>query len=374
MTIPFNQIRRFGCQVAIDKDIVWFETCGCGEETEEFQFVIIALGIEKAYQIVQEYKRSIELALRVHMILEEGDESRYLYSYVVKSHYGHSDFPTMQRERILQSSLMSLSTSGSGGALSLSELNKFARSSRPSLPAIHASGPTLGAPIPGDPVRKVSVGSPTANSPTHPYGQQPSGKGKTTLEQLQRSPRSSRSSFQSTSSEFDSGVSVNELDPSRHSAPCYLPATSSPKLGLNQTGKGASFDETKQRKTSFQSNGKPRTLKEIGSSKGAEQHGDGKRVNMSLGEYQLKGGIQAYNNSRRGTDSGMGSACDLPQSSGSSPYSLASPESGASGNRGGYDQLSGRRSPYDHLTEKVNGLHVGSGKSRGRSNDPYADM
>ncbi len=69
---------------------MWFETCSCDGTMEEFHFFIVALGIEKAYQIVQEYKRSIELALRVHIIMEEGDQSQCLYSYVVKSHYGMS--------------------------------------------------------------------------------------------------------------------------------------------------------------------------------------------------------------------------------------------------------------------------------------------
>ena len=112
----------------------------------------------------QEYKRTIKLALREHLIMEEGDQSQYLYSYVVKSHYGHPEFPALGRDRILQSGLMSLSTSG--GALSLSDLNKFARS-RPSLPAISLSGP-----IPGDFSGRntLSLVSPVAPPPTpkHP--------------------------------------------------------------------------------------------------------------------------------------------------------------------------------------------------------------
>lgn len=351
MTIPFSRIRRFGCQLAIDKDIIWFETCGCKGDLEEFQFFIVALGIEKAYQVVQEYKRSIELALRDHMIMEEGDQTQFLYSYVVKSHYGHSDFPAIQRERILQSSILSLSTSG--GSMSLSELNKFTRS-RPSFPAISPLTVDGGGVSPG---RGVSPSSPI--SPTH-YSHGPPGEqsgaapgGKMTLGQLQRSPRPSRSSVQSSMQssaplEFDSGVSVDgPVDPSRHSAPCYVFGSEQnaqrPKLrakgksfdGMRKISAGSSFDQP--RKTSAGS-ARP-TLQDIRES----GKGETTRLNVSLGQLQLKGGLQAFNAGHRGTDSALGSASDLNHT----PYSKAG------GNPYAYDHLGNGKSngayAFDHL-------------------------
>ena len=245
LSIPFSKLRRFGCQIAVESDIVWFETCSCHGDMEEFQFFVVALGIEKAYQIVQEYKRSIELALRDHLIMEEGDQSQFLFSYVVKSHYGHPDYPAVGRERILQSGLMSLSTSG--GSLSLSELNKFARS-RPSLPAVHAPQ----GPVPGDMGKKsiphsMSLVRSSSPSPVHsPTCTSPPYQAKTTLDQLRCSPRPSRSSHSGTSGEFDSGVNMDMLDPSRHSAPEYFSALPTGKPSLEEMRKGRSFDESRK--------------------------------------------------------------------------------------------------------------------------------
>ena len=93
-------------------------------------------------------------------------------------------------------------------------------------------------------------------------------------------------------SEFDSGVAMNGLDPSRHSAPCYIDGSSSSagsthKMTLNDMKKGRSFEETnKSRKT-------------------------------LLAQVQLEGGIQAFSR-HTNRDSAIGSASDLP-------YSPASP-------------------------------------------------
>ena len=333
MTIPFEKIRRFGCQIVIDSDVIWFETCGCNDEGEDFKFFTIAAGIERAYQIVQEYKRTIELALREHLIMEEGDQSQYLYSYVVKSHYGHPEFPALGRDRILQSGLMSLSTSG--GALSLSDLNKFARS-RPSLPAISLSGP-----IPGDFSRRNNV------APAPRFSRSPSPHPQNTPEHTRRTLEQMSGSCKRLNSEFDSGVAMNGLDPSRHSAPCYIDGSSnSPgsthKMTLNDMKKGRSFEETnKSRKT-------------------------------SLAQVQLEGGIQAFSR-HTNRDSAIGSASDLPYSpaspSGYSPYS--SSRCGYGGGRGG---VSLANTAYDHLAEKVAGTSLHSAYTNGRKNDPaYVD-
>ena len=368
--IPFDRIRRFGCQLAVDKDILWFETCGCKGHEEQFQFMIVALGIERAYQIVQEYKRSIELALRDHLILEEGDQSQFLYSYVVKSHYGHTDYPVVQRERILQSSIMSLSTSG--GALSLSELNKFTRS-RPSFPSTSPNGSTergaspyssgrgaspyssrhSASPYSGSGGRGISPASgglsPTSGgrSPTSPSSPtQDRIKPRITLTQLQKSPRPMRSSLPcSPPADFDSGVSMSGPDdPSRNSAPCYADGSMPrPRMPLSTMGLHKSFD-------SGLGPGHRPTLQDV-----RENGKEVKRLNMSLGQLQLQGGIQAFNKQQR--DSGLGG------SGGYEPYSKAGAYSKAAGYSkagAGYVMAGSQRGPYDHLPDKNRGYdHLG---------------
>jgi hypothetical protein len=338
MVIPFNKLRRFGCQIAIGSDIVWFETCSCHGDMEEFQFFTVALGIEKAYQIVQEYKRTIELALRDHLIMEEGDQSQFLYSYVLKSHYGHPDYPTVGRERILQSGIMSLSTSG--GSLSLSELNKFARS-RSSVPTVINAPP---GPVPGDMGQMRSPSPSPVHSPT-------SHDKKMSI--LQCGPRPSRTS--QTSTDFDSGVNMDSLDPnahldpSRHSAPCYFPAMSaggkkSSKATLEAMRKGKSFDEKPSPPTQHRT-----TLKDFK----ATSVDSRTTRKTSLADLQVKG-VSPYSRSplaqrRDGYDSAVGSASDLPHSP---PGNIGSPARGVG------------RSPYDHLGTSSNSTH-----SNGRS--PY---
>ena len=369
MQIPFEKIRRFGCQIVLASDIIWFETCNCKGDMEEFQFFIVALGIEKAYQIVLEYKKMMALALRQHMIMEEGDQSQYLYSYIVKSHYGHSDYPNVGRERILQSAIMSLSTSG--GALSLSDVNRFARS-RPSMPSVQVgpvpgdvggrklSDATLLNPLPG---RRSPSPSP---SPTSPQSS------RMTLDQLQKSPRSSRSGsrsgFQSSESsgaaEFDSGVNFDEPDLSRFSAPAYSTAGSGgpalPPKPLDRMGR--SFDEGRS------PHGSPRTLHDLkGSHAKTVLEGRGNKNKVSLAEIQQR---DLYNQKhRRGTDS-------ADSLLGTTDSDLKKRSHG--GKTTPYDHLSPARSPYDHLAEKLGGvsLHHSAGpytNGRRKHNDAYAD-
>ena len=376
MTIPYDKLRRFGCQIAVGSDIVWFETCSCHGDMEEFQFFVVAMGIEKAYQIVQEYKRSVELALRDHLIMEEGDQSQFLYSYVVKSHYGHTDYPTIGRERILQSGLMSLSTSG--GALSLSDLNKFARS-RPSVPTLNTQGP-----IPGD-MGKMSTPNALGGlksispspSPIH-SPRSPTSPNRMSLEQLQRSPRPSRSSQSNTSGEFDSGVNMETLDPSRimdpsrHSAPCYFPALgSSPKqrkATLEDMRKGKSFDERPSPPT-----GKKITLKDFRATSVA----DTKSRKTSLADLQVRGAGAYYNRSpqaprKNGYDSAVGSSSDLVNSP---PYSAGS--TGSRGFSSPYDHLDGGSpngrhglAAYAHLEGKDLGMSLPTRGARGKRSGP----
>lgn len=341
MTIPFDRIRRFGCQIVVDRDIIWFETCSCRDEGEEYAFVVVASGIEKAYQVVLEYKRSMELALRDHMIMEEGDPSRYLYSFVVKSHYGHPEFPRGISEQMVSAGILNMSTSG--GSLSLSDLNRITRT-RPSM-----SIPTIGMSEPRSPVPGVMGASDTTTSPTH-YGlrRSPSphhspspspappnpttGKPRMSLDQFQ--PR-----LNSSSKDFDSGVGMDGLDPSRCSAPCYLGTslnTSSSswkdkkqRTTLSDIRKGHSFDEP------FKQTPQPRK--------------------QSLAQLQKGGGIQSLQHTRktsRGMDSAIGSSNDLPSSSGGS---------GSSRGGGGISLAA-----YDHLVKKVETISI-------QRSSPYVD-
>lgn len=378
MSIPYHQLRRFGCQVAVESDIVWFETCSCDGTMEEFHFFIVALGIEKAYQIVQEYKRSIELALRVHIIMEEGDQSQCLYSYVVKSHYGHQEFPTIGRERILQSSLLSLSSSG--GSLSLSELNKFARS-RPTLTV--GGIPHLAGPIPGDMGGYASSASPNmlssmrsssiASPPTSPSAGYPNGRGgtNTMLDQLKLSPRLSgrKTSQTSAPADFDSGVNMEGLDPARHSAPCYLPALDKPAAssrGGGATAKG--FDNARLSKST---GGGKVMLSEFRAAKSMDYSRGGERT--SLADLQVKG---AYSRSpqakRNGYDSAVGSASDLlaparATSSGGVPMSSTYDHLGTSSGRGGGQG-------YDRLSESMSGMSLRSAYANSKGRGPaYVD-
>lgn len=342
LAISYGNIRRFGCQVVIGSDIVWFETCNCHGDVEEFIFFVVASGIERAYQIVQEYKRSMELALRDHMIMEEGDQSQFLFSYVVKSHYGHLDYPSVGREKILQSGLMSLSTSG--GALSLSDHNKFARSSRPSLTAGYTQADS--APIPGDTGARKSIhppASPGVSSTSR-------GGSRKTLDQLKTSPRPPRSSYQSSAPvEFDSSVGMDMLDPARHSAPCFFPELDS-RPCLMDTRTRKSVDES-QRLTSSQPAGKM-SLKNFNAGRSMDGH-HGKK--MSLADLQLNGTGNAYNSMKGRQDSSAGSTSGLP------------PSGNRNGNGGGssYDHLKEHGNPYDHLPGKVAGmsLHNKSGSA-----------
>ena len=211
MSIPFDRIRRFGCQIAVTSDIVWFETCSCHEEMEEFQFFVVALGIEKAYQIVLEYRNIMQLALCQHMILEEGDQSQYQFSYIVKSHYGHPDYPSAARQRILLSGLKR-------SEVSLADHTKYLRlrSSLPTLPLVSVSRSAVGGRLLSDAL--LCSNSSPSPSPTSPASSQTA---------IDRSSRSSRSSSISggLSDSSDSNGSSNRR---RISVTAYSVATSRP--------------------------------------------------------------------------------------------------------------------------------------------------
>ncbi len=327
LKIPFDRIRRFGCQISYNYDIVWFETCSCQNNSEDFIFFTIASGIERAYQIVQEYKRAIEVGLREHVIMEQGDQAQFLYCYVVKAHYGHTEFPSVGRERIMQSSLMSLSSSG--GSLSLSDLNKFSRA-RPSL--------SVDKPVPGDLSkskysRSESIG--TSLSPGY-HGYQQQG-GRLSLDQVKRSPRNSRANI-SASADFDSGVSVDEpFDPSRHSAPCDLNSSAPASMLAGMRKQKMTLADMKERRISVDQNPKSRRV--------------------SLAQLQNTRALSMMGKDES-VDSAHGSTNDLP------PYAPRSPDyTKMGGGKGGVSPSAA----YD-LADGVRSMSV---KSTGNHDSPY---
>ena len=335
MSIPFARIRRLGCQIAFDRDIVWFETCECNEEGENFAFVVVASGIERAYQIVLEYKRSIELSLLDHLIMEEGDESKFLYSFVVRSHYGHTEFSAGMREQILSSSLRSLSASG--GALSLSDLNRFSRT------RLSVDNSTqVFKPVPG--LVSTSGSSRSSVSPHHSTTGVSShhssfGKGRRSLDQLQIGAHPSGNQ-KSLSSELYMGSRKEVLDPSRSSAPCAL----SKSVNLPSS----SWKEQKKQKA---------TLSDFKKGRSSVDNFDKKRLNQgrtSLSQLQQDGMLQQIRKNSKDDN-------------------IACTHSSVSN---GHDRGGVSLAAYDHLVERVEDISLQSSSTyqERRKKDPaYVD-
>ena len=259
MEIPFQQIRRFGCQVYLDSDIVWFETCNCKGSQQQFYFFVVASGIEKALSITHDLKKSIEYTTRAFLIQEEGDEMNYQYSYISRSHYGCSEYSAFARDRVLNASLMHLAASASAsGAISIRELNKLKRQ-RVSVPAIHTSNasPSLqhherrstlaelhGKTSP-DPclspvrARRSPSPGPLNLSPTHSPNL--SANRMTLAERFRGGDVRGGIglSHSAGQAEFDSGITLDAIDPSRFSAP----VPGSPRQKMEDIHKMKSFDE-----------------------------------------------------------------------------------------------------------------------------------
>ena len=324
MSIPYDRIRRFGCQIALEKDILWFETCNCREEGENFHYMVVNAGIEKAYQVVLEYKRSVELALRDHMIMEECNQAKFFYSFVVKSHYGHPEFSRAASDQIISNGLLSLSSSG--GAMSLSDLNRLARS-RPTIGIADVSGIVPGA-VDGrekntpSPYNIRRSPSPRLDSPTSPNPQ-----GRVTKMGLEQVSRNSRNPGQySSSANFDSGVKM-EFDPSRSSAPCYL------SNSLNTSS--ASWREQKQRKTTLDDMRMFSSLDEP-----TRFSAPGRKTSLAHLQQYGMGSLPKRKDSK-GTDSAIGSINKL---------------NGASRSNGSGKGIS--LASYDHLLKKVDDMSV----------------
>ena len=220
--IPFGRIRRMGYQAVYDTDILWFETCQCKHVKEEFYFFVVTSGMEVSCQIIQEYKLKVENATGAFLILEKAEEAEL--TYISRAHYGHNEFPSSLRVRILQSGLGSLSYSWP--MMSHRGRRQSEKPIASLMAAVNSQGrrhtiqPVLGtkspSPVPQShsPTTLTPIHSPTSKSPTH---------GKLTLDQMS----AYRKSPGSRSDNYDSGVKLDEFDVSRHSAPCYISVTQS---------------------------------------------------------------------------------------------------------------------------------------------------
>ena len=302
MEIPFAHIRRFGCMVAYDSDLLWFETCNCKLSESDFHFMTVASGIEKAYQSVQELKRNIECTTRSFLIMEESDETAWTYTYIARKHYGCSPFSMVARDRMLQAGLMTLYSSY--GAMQLSQMNRSRNRSMPwtsiqqanmdrrhtvatistaqKSPAHSPSAsPTPSSP-PSSPPPLLSRGH--SRSPS-PAVSRPSGH--VALSQLQHRP--ARRSHE----EFDSGITVDHVDHSRHSAPSYLPV---PNQAQSSNHKKATLEQ-------FRLNYDERSYRKL-------SPGSPRRV--TLAELRLQDGIENSHPRPRevGKDSAIGTSAD----------------------------------------------------------------
>ena len=277
LAIPFDRIRRFGCEVIADFDLVWFETCGCKGFPEQFYYFSVPSGIEVAHIIVQEIKRNIELRIRSFLIQEEGDKERCQTTYISRSHYGCGEYPAGTRQGIIQTGLVSIAASPgrTEGSRQLSMISRMRRTSdfsgmptpgyndqrrqstekrRNTLADLQGGTPTQLAPSPSP------RGTP---SPTHSPGS--SGQ-RMTLSQFGKRPPSSYAnsrignglSNSAGKGEFDSGVQLGAFDPSRHSAPSYYTVSDLPKdktttlkdmpkrMSLDEAGKKSRLHRQKQ--------------------------------------------------------------------------------------------------------------------------------
>ena len=260
MEIPFQRIRRFGCQVYLDSDILWFEMCGCKGGQQQFCFFVVASGIEQALSITHDLKKSIEYSTRALLIQEEGDEITYQFSYISRVHYGCPEYSAFARDRVLNASLMHLAASTSAsGAISIRDMNKLRRQ-RQSVPHIQTVPPAVApsserrstladlhgktspdpslSPVPG--VRSFTRSpSPGRHSGSPSHSPNMSGNRKTLAERFRNGGGVTALYHSAGQAEFDSGITLDAPDPSRFSAP----VPGSPRQKMEDTHKMKSFDE-----------------------------------------------------------------------------------------------------------------------------------
>ena len=393
ITISFEKIRRFGCEVLVDYDIVWFETCGCKGAIEQFFWFAVPSGIEAAHMIIQDIKKSVELTVRSFLIQEEGSKDTCQNIYISRPHYGCNEFPTTMRQRILQGSLVSLGMSPQCEAAS--RMNRIERTRR-------CSGFSLTeAPTPGD-QRKLSqesrrrtieqltvsesILSRGSISPRGSPSPSSTSSGRTTpLSKLKYPQNLSHSAGHN---DFDSGVNMDNFDPSRHSAPCAYNVTEAHHLPPHE--KKRSLGEV-SKMMSLEERGGPRLEKQrrAGTSLSPATGGKGRRLsdfNSSPSSPRRR------SNFSQKRDSANGSVGDLLDDSGryhiaevdEDNYNhLADEEEGyCSKSLPGhskkkvyaYDHLSEagqpRSSAYDRLSETYSGMSLKDSLSRSKKRSP----
>ncbi len=380
VTIDFNTIRRFGCEVLVDYDIVWFETCGCKVGAiEQFFWFAVPSGIEAAHIIIQDIKKSVELTVRSFLIQEEGNKDPCQTIYISRPHYGCNEYPVSMRQRIMQSSLMSLATSPRCEAASL--MNRIDRTRRSSGAIGFSEAPTPGGDTKRtsvDYIRKQSLSTPIVqgvsprisprNSPS------PSHPGRTTpLNQLKYSQDLNKSASQR---DFDSGVNMEAgFDQSRHSAPStYNVMDAVPqqdkKVTIANMGKRMSLDEVKSR---------PQFMKQrkVGTASG--QHG-GRKLSDFSAAMNATGPRRPSDMNR---DSANGSVGDLLEDNKRYNHLLESDEDRYNHltppqDRSEYDSksLPGRSNKngggqrYDHLSESYGGMSLKDSMGRDKKPNP----
>ena len=244
MEIPFDNIRRFGYQMVYNTDMIWFETCHCKGKQDEFYFFNVASGLEKAHEIITEFKKGVESCTRAFLIMQESDE--FNLSYISRAHYGCREFSIGVRDRIIQSSLMSLDASWGRRANLLSQLRRsseFTQMQKVTLSAQgrrHTASPLIDrhSPSPGPSPKHSPSPSP---SPSPDMLHSP----KRTLQEMQNRPSPHRMPKGSSSDGLDSGVTLDLFESSHHSAPTYLspPSSKPPQFGSPEMMRRPTLDQ-----------------------------------------------------------------------------------------------------------------------------------
>lgn len=259
MSIPYDRIRRFGCEVVADFDLVWFETCGCRGTPQQFFYFSVPSGIEVSFAIVNEIKRGIETALRSFVIQEECDKEKCQLTYISRSHYGCGEYPETTRQNIIQKGLISIAASP-GRSESQRQMSAILRHRR-------ANDITVSSTVgqrrdssrrESSDIRRGTVTdiSPSTTSPIHRSVSPPDSGTRMTLSTLSQKPLSMA---------YNSSRSAAGLSSSAGSGD--LPKRDVADLSRNSAPSHCNFSGVKSEKKppTFLKNGKRLSLDEIGS-------------------------------------------------------------------------------------------------------------
>lgn len=299
ISIPFQQIRRLGAEVAFTTDIIWFETCQCNSDMGNFIFLTLSSGFYKAVEIVQEIKGKIEMAIRAFLILEHSDDSQV--AYIARKHYGCPSFPAIGKDRILRSGLASLQDTWVGTISQKRRQSEFHIRHLDSLsqPRRHTIVPTA-QPFSISPQHSPSR-SPH-HSPSHSPSPSPSpyssSSSKRTLEQMRHRPPSSCSSGGSKSSgsrsdtSYNAGLSLQDFDAARHSAPSYLSPHRSTISQNTSPRRKPTLDQFRHQNRSVDFHGGRRqTLEQLHLHRSMDDYERGRHKKTSRGAFSKDSGI-----------------------------------------------------------------------------------